>query len=260
MTAFLKHLQSYRPRSWSWLAGGAVVILVAGLVVLFSARPPEGAATGTLSKSQRAEVEKIVRGYILEHPEIIPEAVSLLQEREVRNLVAQNRDDIETPFAGAWAGAKDADVTLVEFFDYNCPYCRQSNPDVERLLKEDKRLKVVYRDMPVLGEASREAALASLSAAEQGRYRQFHDWMFTDTARVSTQKVIAGVRRAGLDETKTAADMKNGRLRGEIEKNLRLGNALGLTGTPSYVIGDRILSGAVGYDELKKAIAAARQS
>ena len=126
-------------------------------------------------------------------------------------------------------------------------------------MREDKKLKVVYRDLPVLGDASREAALASLSAAEQGRYRAFYLWMFDDKGRVSTQKTIKGVRAARLNEARTASDMKTERLKAEIDRNLKLGNALGLTGTPSYVVGDRILSGAVGYDELKKAIAEARE-
>ena len=132
------------------------------------------------------------------------------------------------------------------------------DPDVERLLREDKKLRVVYRDLPVLGDASHEAAMASLSAAEQGKYNRFYSWMFRDKARVSTQKTILGVRASGLNEVKTAADMKSARLKAEIDKNLKLGNALGLTGTPSYVIGDRILSGAVGYNELRKAVAEAR--
>jgi protein-disulfide isomerase len=261
MMHVLRTLRARWPAAGAWLAGGALLLLAVGLLALLTGRQPSEAAnggSGALTKAQRAEVEAIVRDYILAHPEIIPEAVSRLQAREVTSLINQNRTEIETPFKGAWAGARDGDVTLVEFFDYNCPYCRLSHPDVERLLKEDKKLKVVYRDLPVLGDASREAALASLSAAEQGRYRRFYTWMFRDKARVSTQKTIQGVRAAGLNEVRTARDMKSARLEAEIEKNLRLGGALGLTGTPSYVIGDRILSGAVGYDELKQAVAEAR--
>lgn len=258
MTEGERRLAGRWPGAAKWLGLGAILLLAVGLLVLLTGRQPSGAADGAFSKAQRAEVENIVREYILTHPEIIPEAVNRLQTREVTSLINQNRREIETPFKGAWAGARNGDVTLVEFFDYNCPYCRLSYPDVERLLKEDKRLKVVYRDLPVLGEASREAAMASLSAAEQGKYRRFYTWMFKDRARVSTQKTIQGVRASGLNEVKTATDMKTARFKAEIEKNLKLGSALGLTGTPSYVVGDRILSGAVGYDELKKAIAEAR--
>jgi protein-disulfide isomerase len=247
-----------RLKDWRWFAGAALALLVAGLAGALIARQWPGGASHGLAAGDRAAIEKVVREYILANPEIIPEAVTRLQAREVTSLINENRKEIETPFRSAWAGAKDGDVVLVEFFDYNCPYCRLSQPDVERLLREDERLKVVYRDLPVLGEASREAALASLSAADQGKYAAFYRWMFRDKARVSTQKTIAGVRAAGLDEGRTAGDMKSERFKAEIERNLKLGNALGLTGTPSYVVGDRILSGAVGYDELKKAIAEAR--
>ncbi len=106
-----------------------------------------------------------VRSYLLEHPEILPEAMDRLRDREAAQAVARNREALETPFHGAWAGAADGDVVLVEFFDYACGYCRASNPDVARLLGEDPRLKVVWRDFPVLGPASDQAAIASLAAA-----------------------------------------------------------------------------------------------
>lgn len=258
MIHVIRRVTARWPNSGRWLGLASMLVLAAGLLALLTGREPSGAIDGPFGKAERAEVETIVRDYILAHPEIIPEAINRLQSREVTNLINQNREEIETPFASAWAGAKNGDVTLVEFFDFNCPYCRLSHPDVERLLKEDAKLKVVYRDLPVLGEASREAAMASMSAAEQGKYRRFYNWMFTDKARVSTQKTIQGVRAAGLNEVRTAGDMKSERYKAEIDKNLKLGSALGLTGTPSYVIGDRILSGAVGYAELRKAIAEAR--
>ncbi len=248
----IRQLKERWPGSVGWIGFGVLGLIVTGLVIVLNGRIP-----GTAS-AERAEIEAIVRDYILENPEIIPEAVNRLQQREVINLISKNREAIETPYGSAWAGAKDGDVTLVEFFDYNCPYCRLSHPDVERLLKEDKNLKVVYRDLPVLGAQSREAALASLSAAEQGKYVNFFRRMFADKARVSTQKTIQVIRASGLDEARTARDMQSDRLKAVVDRNLELGNALGLTGTPSYVIGDRILSGAVGYDALKSAIAEAR--
>ena len=146
---------------------------------------------------------------------------------------------------------------MVEFFDYACPYCRSSKADVDRLLAEDKQLKVVYRDFPVLGPASDEAAMASLSAARQGKYQAFHGAMFA-AGRPSHERVIATVRQARLNEGQTARDLAGGAFKAEIQKNLDIGRALGLTGTPAYVIGDRILSGAIGYDEMKKAIADTR--
>lgn len=243
---------------WEWVAM-ATVLAVAAAGMLFAASSGTAAPAGSdqFSKPQRDAIDAMVRQYILDHPEVIPEAINRLQEREVAKLLDSNRSEIETPFAGAWAGNPDGDVVMVEFFDYACPYCRASKADVDKLLAEDKSLKVVYRDFPVLGPASDEAAMASLSAAQQGKYKAFHNAMFA-AGRPSREKVITTVRQARLDEVRTARDLGASALRAEIQKNLDLGRALGLTGTPAYVIGDRILSGAVGYDEMKKAIAEAR--
>jgi len=208
---------------------------------------------------ERARMEQVVHDYLLSHPEIIPEAVKRLQDRQVAELVQANRQDIETPFDGAWAGAKNGDVTLVEFFDYACPYCRASNNDVKRLLAEDPKLKVVWRDFPVLGPDSEQAAMASLSAARQNHFRTYYDTMF-ETGRPDRAQVIRAVRVAKMNEMQTAGDMDSQEFKNEIQKNLELGRALGLTGTPSYVIGDQILNGAVGYQALKDAIAKAREA
>jgi len=244
---------------WEWLAM-VTVLAVAAAGLLYAASgttAPKPAGSDQFTRPQREAIDAMVRQYILANPEIIPEAINRLQEREVAKLLDSNRAEIEKPFGSAWAGNPDGDVVLVEFFDYACPYCRASKNDVDRLLAEDKNLKVVYRDFPVLGPASDEAAMASLSAAQQGRYGAYHDAMF-EGGRPSKEKVIAAVRRARLDEVRTARDLNSAPLRAELTKNLDLGRALGLTGTPAYVIGDRILAGAVGYDELKKAIEAAR--
>ncbi|MGB3721568.1 MAG: DsbA family protein [Pacificimonas sp.] len=237
---------------------GLIALIGFALAALLATRQPSLAVDGSMSAKERAEIEKIVRAYILEHPEIIPEAINNLQRREVARMVDSNREEIETPFEGAWTGNADGDVIMVEFFDYNCPYCRQSNADVKRLLEEDDQLKLVWRDFPVLGPNSRQAALAALSAAKQGKYERFHDNMFADERRVNQSKVFDQVRKSGLAEVRTAKDMDSKALEDEIDRNLALGRALGLGGTPAYVIGDQVLEGAVGYDALKAAVEAAR--
>ncbi|WP_448581270.1 DsbA family protein [Thermaurantiacus sp.] len=200
-----------------------------------------------------------VRAAILADPKIIPDAITKLQNQEVAKLLASNREAIETPFAGAWAGAADGDVVLVEFFDFACPYCRQGHADVAQLLAEDPKLKVVWRDFPVLGPESERFARASLSAARQGRYRQFLDAVFSHEGRLTEARFIPAVRKARLNERQLVEDLKDPELRAVIESNLGLARALGLTGTPSYIIGDRIISGAVGIEELRAAIAQARK-
>lgn len=228
------------------LGGGAVVAL-AGLQ----------AAAPNAVPGDRAAIEAIVRDYILAHPEIIPQAMERLQAKQTASRVGEHRAALEKPFAGAWAGARDGDVVLVEFFDYSCGYCRQSVADVDRLIREDPKLKVVFRELPILGEASDAAARVSLSAARQGAFYPFHLKLFE--AGRPTPEAIARVQAAArLDPARVAADRTVPALQAEIDGNIELARALGLSGTPAFVVGDQVLPGAVGYDALKQAVAAAR--
>ena len=193
-----------------------------------------------------------IRSYLLEHPEILPEAMERLRAREMAQAVGQHRAAIETPFHGAWAGAAQPDVVLVEFFDYACGFCRASNADVERLLREDPRLRVVWREYPVLGPSSEQAAIASLAAARAGRFRAFHDRLYAGGR--PTETTIAAARQSvGLGEVTLTDEFRR-----EVERNYELARAIGATGTPTWVIGDQVLQGAVGYETLKAAVAAAR--
>ncbi len=237
-------------------ASGAAIVAI----VVFAINVSGVTAANHVARTDRVAIEHVVHDYILTHPEIIPEAINGMQSREVTKLLTDNRREIETPFAGSYAGNKDGDVVLVEFFDYACPYCRSAHADIRKLIAADPGLKVVYRDFPVLSPESDEAALASLAAAQQGRYSAFHDRMFDDPGRVSRERTVAAVRSAGLDERRAAADMTKAALRAEIKKNLELGRSLGLSGTPSFIVGNKILSGAVGLPALQADVAAARDA
>ena len=210
-----------------------------------------------VNTADKAAIEQIVREYILTHPEILPEAMSNLEARESKKVVDANRAQIETPFAGAWEGAADGDVTLVQFFDYACSYCRASRPDVERLLAEDKKLKIVYRELPILGPQSLDAALASLAVAQQGNYGEFHKALYK-AGRITPQIIADAMEKARVDIPRAKEAEKSEAVKQEIAANLSLQRTLQLTGTPSWVVGDTVLNGAVGYDQLNKAIAAAR--
>lgn len=230
-----------------WLAA------LGGLVVGGAAVALAGGSGAVADGGDRAAIETVVREYILSHPEIIPEAMKRLQERDAANIVASNRKALETPFPGAWAGAKEGDATLVMFSDYSCGYCRASVPAIERLLAEDKKLKIVWRELPILGPGSELAAREALSAAKQGKYMDFHRRMFA-AGPPDAAKLSAVGRAIGLAaNTQSSAEIDR-----EIESNVALARTLGLTGTPSFVVGDRLLMGAVGYDTLKKAVAEAR--
>ena len=194
-----------------------------------------------------------IRSYLLEHPEILPEAMERLRARETAQAVGEHRAALERPFHSAWAGAARPDVVLVEFFDYACGYCRASNPDVERLLREDPRLRVVWREYPVLGPTSERAAIASLAAARAGRFRRFHDSLYA-AGRPTEATIVAARRQVGLGEVALTDEFRQ-----EIERNYEMARAIGATGTPTWVIGDQVLQGAVGYETLKAAVAAARE-
>lgn len=222
-----------------------------------------GAAAGgaamadNIPVADRARIEAVVRDYILAHPEIIPEAMDRLRSKESAKAVNDNRKDIETPYSGAWEGATDGDVVLTEFFDYACGYCRTAAPDVARLVAEDKGLKIVYRELPILGDESVTAARVGLLAADSGHYPAFHRAMYqgegTDKAAI-----LAAAGKAGLDRGKVLGVLGSRGTADEFAKNIALAQALNARGTPLFVVGDEVLHGAVGYEEMKAAIARTR--
>ena len=216
------------------------------------------AAPAAQDLSSRAGIEAVVRDYILQHPEIIPEAMRRLQSREAATAIGADRAGLETPFAGAWAGNPKGDVTLVMFTDYSCGYCRASAPEIDRLLAEDPKLRVVWREIPVLGPQSEVAAHAALAAAKQGRYLAFHRALFAG-GRPDQAHLAAAAKSVGLDPARLAADRAAADVARELEANIALATRLGVNGTPAFVVGDQMLNGAVGHDKLAAAIAAARK-
>ena len=214
-------------------------------------------AGSPVTTSDRAAIENIVREYILNHPEILPQAMENLRASEIGKAVEANRAAIETPFAGAWEGAADADVTVVEFFDYACGYCRSSLPDIERLLAEDKKLKIIYREMPVLGQGSLDAARISFAAAKQGKYMAFHKAMFA-AGRPDAASIKKAIKDAGMDEAAARKFAASSDVDQGLGQSAEIQRGLQMSGTPAWVVGNKVMMGAVGYDGLKTAIAEVR--
>jgi protein-disulfide isomerase len=243
-------------RKQGWMMAGAAALL--GVA---------GGAAGTRAMAEqsgepvagKAAIETIVRNYILAHPEIIPEAMQKLQQRENSKAIDADRAALEKPFGSAWAGSQSPKVTLVMFSDYSCGYCRASVPVVARLLAENPDLKVVWREIPVLGPESVAAARVALAAAKEGPYLRFHKGLFEEGR--PDQATIAKVANAvGLDAAKLVKAGKGEDVTAEIASNMALAGRLGVSGTPAFVIGGEFFSGAVGYDVLSKAVADARKS
>ena len=222
------------------VAGGLIGSLLTAAILLFAA--PQYFSG------------RIVRQGMLADPNILVETADALRDSQYAPVLNANRAAIETPFASSWRGAAKPEVTLVEFYDYACPYCKASNPHVDRLLKEDQGLRIVYKELPILGRESVSAARVALEASKAGRFNTFHDALWA-AGRPSPETIATAARAAGVSPTPGADPAAEA----ELKRNFQLAGQLGATGTPMFVVGDRVLNGAVGYDALKNAIAKARE-
>jgi protein-disulfide isomerase len=217
------------------------------------------ALLGTLGGwlAARASMGQIVHDYVLDHPEILPQAMENLRKNEDAKQLAGLRGDVEKPFPGAVLGNPDGTTVLVEFVDYACGYCQRSVADLHELIAENPELKVVIRELPILSPQSFDAARMALAAAEQGKYAAFHDAMF-EAGKPDGSTIDAAAQAAGLDLERARKALADPRFDAEIDRNMTLARQLGFQGTPSWVIGDRLLSGAVGKEALAEAISEAR--
>lgn len=239
----------------------ARIALIAALVVIAAGAGWASARlfSGPIAPSDRKAIETVVHDYIMANPQIIPDAIDELQRRENAKQLASVGSDVHTPFAGAILGNPKGTVTLVEFSDFACGYCRKSVDDVDALIAKNPDLRIVIRELPILSPHSVDAARMALAAAEQGRYDQFHRAMFA-AGRPGPDTIEAAARQAGLDMAKARESAKSERVQKELDQNLGFARQLGFNGTPSWVVGDQLISGAVGAEELAEAIKAIRSS
>ena len=210
-----------------------------------------------LAAGDRAAIEQVVQDTLLAHPEILPKALAVLEQRRAAEQVGALRPQLERPAPGAVLGNPAGRVTLVAFTDYACGYCRASVPDVDALIAANPDLRVVVREWPILSPASGDAARMALAAAAQGRYAAFHQAMFA-SGRPSPATIAAAARAAGLDPDRARQTIAAPATDAELARNLELARALGFNGTPAWVVGDTVLNGAVGRAALAEAIARAR--
>jgi protein-disulfide isomerase len=203
--------------------------------------------------------DEATRDYLLANPEVLPEAMEVLQRRDQQARIAPLRAELETPFPGAVMGNPEGSVTLIEFSDYACSFCRQSVPDVDALIAANPDLKVVVREYPILRPESVDAARMALAAAQQGRYAQFHQAMFR-LGPPSEASIEAAAREAGVDLAKARQAIRTGLFDSQLQTNAALAARLGLNGTPAFIVGDQTLNGAVGRQAIGQAIVEARDS
>ena len=241
------------------IAGNRLLLLaIAGGSALVGAGAVAGVNQLNSTTPQRAAIERVVHDYVLAHPEIIPEALGRMRDRETGETISANRAAIMTPYGNAWIGNPKGDVTIVEYFDYNCGFCRSSLPVITKLVASDPNLRVIFRELPILSEESRTAARLSLVAAERGRFQQFHEALYAG-GRITDQSINNALAAAGIDAATAQAAGGNLRIEAEIQRNLGVAQKLGMTGTPSWVIGNHVVSAALPIEELRAQIAKVRK-
>src|SRR5215510_1648599 len=236
-------------------------------IALFVA--PQAAPAQSISDAQRGDIEKIVREYLIAHPEVLEEAMNELSKRQAaaeaekhQATIASNADTIFNSPRGVTIGNKDGDVTFVEFFDYNCGYCKRAMADMLELMKADPKLKVVLKEFPVLSQGSVEAAQVAVAVRMQDptgkKYLDFHQKLLGGRGAADKARAMAVAKEVGVDMTKLEKDMASPEVKATIEENFRLAESMGMNGTPSYVIGKQVVIGAVGLENLKEKIGMAR--
>ena len=234
-----------------WLPWAAAALALLALTFWLGSRWGGSAMTD-------ADLTAKIREVITTNPEIVPQALEQHRANQMAQAIADVRPILEKPFAGAWIGNATGDVTLTIFTDYACVYCRAALPDIDRLVREDKGVKVVFRELPIIAPQSKDAAVAALAAARQGRYDAFHHAMFAapslDRSAIDAASTRAGVITGGRSDAVVYTRL----FEREIDNNLALAQQLGVDATPTMVIGSQMLAGAVGIEALKKAVAEAR--
>lgn len=249
----------HRPISLAIAAAAALTISLSGSAL----------AQQQFTPQQRREIQSVIRSYLVSHPEVLEEALQALQKQQADAQAAQHQATVKKYAAEIFnsphqvvLGNPHGNATLVEFFDYNCPYCKHALADMLTLLKTDPKLKVVLKEFPVLGPGSVQAAEVAVAARMQDksgkRYLDFHRRLLGERGRADRARALAAAKAAGFDVAKIEKDMKAPEVKATLQENFKLADALGLNGTPSYVIGTQVEVGAVGLNELRKDINMAR--
>lgn len=242
--------------------------LIAALAAaLLLAALPLSARAQSFSKTQRGDIEKIVHDYLLAHPEVLQEVMNELEKRqqdaEAEKHKAAVKDHAQALFNSpdeVVLGNPKGDVNFVEFFDYNCPYCKHAMSDMLTLMKDDPKLRVVLKEFPVLGPGSVQAAKVAIAVRIQApkKYLEFHTKLLGERGQADGARALAVAKELGLNMEQLEKDVKSPEVEKTLKQDFSLAEALGLNGTPSYVIGNNVIVGAVGLQGLQEKVNTAR--
>ena len=223
--------------------------------------PMPAVAAGSFDDSQKAEIGAVVRDYLLKHPEILRDMSGALQkiEQEQQGIAAkqsikENAQGIFRSSADLVLGNPNGKVTVVEFFDYNCGFCKRALPDVKALIAGDKDVKVVMKEFPILGESSMLASKLAIASQRQGKYPQFHDALISAPGHLDDARIMSIAKTVGLDTDRLVKDGNSPEIAALIRDNNQMAGRLGINGTPAFIIGQNLTPGAVGLDELKSQV------
>jgi protein-disulfide isomerase len=240
----------------------AVLLAVSALGI---ARPPLAAASD-FTPDQKKEIEAIIGQYLKSHPDVLIDAIQAADDKlkadakdKATQALAAGHQQVYNDPQSPVAGNPNGNVTLVEFFDYRCPYCKQVEPSLEKLIGDDHQLKFVFKEFPVLGPDSEVAARVALAARKQGKYDAFHRAMMATSGHIDEAVIYKVAASVGLDVDRVKQDMNAPDIDKELKVNLDIGKSLDLDGTPSFIVGDTIVPGAISAGELKELIADARK-
>ena len=235
-------------------------------VAAFLAPPALAQEQSSFEPEKVDAIEEIVRQYLLEHPEVVIDAIREYQERERIAQEEGKSEALEANLAQLWSdpdspilGNPDGDVVLVEFFDYRCPYCKVTAPRLQALIKEDPNLKVIMKEFPILSPQSLEGAKAAIAAAKQGKYEDFHFALMQNPGDLGERHLRRIAKQVGADPDLLIEEMASVEIAQAIERNRSLGRAIGVTGTPAMFIGRTLIPGAVELDRLRELVAATRR-
>jgi protein-disulfide isomerase len=237
--------------------------------MLMTAAFAGGASAQSFSAPQRTEIEAIIKDYLIKHPEVLEEAMKEMEKRQTaaeaekqQKSISENSEILFNSPRQITLGNPKGDVTLVEFFDYNCGFCKRALSDMQDLLKTDPNLRVVLRDFPVLGEGSVQAAQVAIALKMQEKdpkkYFDFHQKLLSGRGAADKAKALAVAKEIGADMARLEKDMASPEVKATMEETFKIAEPLGLNGTPSYVVGKDVVVGAVGTAELRTKINTAR--
>lgn len=238
----------------------AVVVLLSFIsagVFFIAGIQYNGNSDGNMNQDQ---VNTMIREYILSNPEIIPEAVEVLRARQNASALESAEEQLYNDGYSHIAGNPEGDITIVEFYDYNCGYCKQVPNDLARLLEEDDNIRVIFKELPILAESSKYASVAVMASQKQGKFMDFHSALMQNRRQLTEELVLEIARDAGVDESKLLADMADPEIEANIRKNQYLVQNIGISGTPGFVIGSQVIPGYIPYDRLKEVVEQERQT